>query len=82
MSQTIYVPRTWGGTVIIQYTPAAPTSPITLQLIASFRSGVVSAAYRNGVSEATYRDGTLDAVYRTGNADATYRDGNATTNGR
>lgn len=60
MSETLTVPRVFGGTLLITYTPA--TSPVpTLQLTAVFRSGQVEGTYRSGQQEATYRDGNVTA---------------------
>lgn len=60
MSETLTVPRVFGGTLIITYTPA--TSPVpTLQVTAVFRSGQTEAMYRDGKQTATYRDGTVTA---------------------
>lgn len=77
----IYVPRTFGGCLILTVT--APVGPVpTLIVPAYFRSGLATASYRDGSLEATYRDGTADAAYRNGTIDATYRDGNTTSRGR
>lgn len=60
MTQILTVPRAFGGTLLITYTPS--TSPVpTLQVTAVFRSGQVEATYRSGEQTATYRDGTVTA---------------------
>lgn len=59
MSQTLTVPR-FGGTLIIQYTPATSTVP-TLVVQAVFRDGSAPATFRDGKQPATYRDGAVQA---------------------
>lgn len=80
-SQTIYVPRVFGGTIILTIGPVVGPVP-TLVVPASFRSGVVSASFRDGEQEALYRDGSQGAGFRDGIEDATFRDGIVKIGGR
>lgn len=49
MSVTIYVPRVFGGTLILTITPP-PSTPIpTIFIIANFRDGNIRATFRDGL---------------------------------
>lgn len=52
---TIYVIRTFGGTLILH--PGPPTPLPTLFIVANFRDGNEDATFRNGNTLATFRDG-------------------------
>lgn len=57
---TLYVPRVFGGTLILTVAPP-PASPVpTLTVTATFRDGQQEATYRDGTQEATHRDGTAN----------------------
>ena len=77
----IYVPRVFGGTLILNSTPPAGPVP-TLVVPATFRSGMVAAAFRDGEQGALYRDGEQSAGFRDGEQDATFRDGIVKVGGR
>lgn len=61
MSTTVYIPRVFGGTIILQVAPPPASTIPTLIVPATFRSGEVSATYRNGEQQAIYRDGQVQA---------------------
>ncbi len=82
MSTVIYVPRTFGGLLIITVTPPPTSTVPNLEVMALFRSGGACASYRDGAQEAPYRDGTLEATQRDGTAEGTYRDGTIYPGGR
>jgi hypothetical protein len=77
----IYVPRAFGGTLILTVTPAAPSVP-PLVVPAIFRSGGVVAFYRSGEEDAEFRNGEEGATFRNGVEGATYRSGVADAGGR
>lgn len=62
--QTLTVPRSLGGTLIIQYTPGPSATIPTLSITAVFRDGTVQATYRDGTQQAQHRDGTANATGR------------------
>lgn len=54
-----YVPRTFGGTLILNIAPAPPSTLPTLVVVARFRDGTQQATYRDGKHDAAYRDGVV-----------------------
>lgn len=82
MSGTIFVPRVWGGTLILTAAPPPVSALPTLVVVATFRSGEQTAMCRSGEQGASYRAGEQMTTYRNGEQLATYRDGQATTGGR
>jgi len=76
-----YIPRVFGGTVIIITGPVVVPVP-TLLIAATFRDGGMVASYRDGKQPASYRNGELMASYRDGQQPAQYRDGQVVAGGR
>ena len=60
MSQ-IFVPRTFGGTLILTVAPPPASVVPTVVIIATFRDGQVNATCRDGSGQATFRDGIVTA---------------------
>ena len=59
----IYVPRTFGGTVILNIT-SNPSNPSITTTIAYGRDGKVVASARNSITKASGRDGLVVAKGR------------------
>lgn len=57
MSQTIFVPRSCGGTLILTVGSGVPLP--TLQVTALFRDGQVHAQHRDGETKVLHRDGNV-----------------------
>jgi len=55
-----YIPRVFGGTIIIITGPVTVPVP-TLLIAAIFRDGNITAPYRDGKQPAQYRDGQVVA---------------------
>lgn len=61
MNNVLFVPRVWGGTLILTIAPPPPSTIPTLMVPAAFRSGEVQATYRNGEQQATSRNGQVQS---------------------
>lgn len=61
---TIYVPRVFGGTLILTVTPPPPSNLATVLVVATFRDGNEAAGFRDGEAQATFRDGTTTGEAR------------------
>lgn len=56
---TIYVPRVFGGTLIITVGPPPPSVLPVLVVTATFRDGKTTVVHRDGKTTATHRDGIV-----------------------
>jgi len=58
MAYTLTVPRTFGGTLLITFTPS--TAPTAVTIVTAFaRDGIAQARGRDGVAQARGRDGIV-----------------------
>jgi hypothetical protein len=56
----IYIPRSCGGTLILNITPpVAPNATKVVQV--TFRDGTAQARFRDGETQVTFRDGVTNA---------------------
>lgn len=57
----IYVPRVFGGTLILNAAPPPPSTIPNAVVLITFRDGEVQAKFRDGEVKAMFRDGQVIA---------------------